>query len=169
MRSGAAFCPALVHSVARLGAGDLVPFTPGAPVAPTVRPPARAELRVDDGHLPLHADLFEHRPPEAVLAADTRRRALSALESWLVRRMLCRGTPKNYNRFFLDMLINLKKGDAVSRADDVIIATLRESDAPTSRWPDAMRCAGSSSAARFTTRSLPGLQWCFVRSSFGSV
>jgi hypothetical protein len=72
----------------------------------------------------------------SVLDAETRRRALAALESWLVRRMLCRLTIKNYNRYSLELLSALREDGNVSQADKTIISALRAADAPTNRWPD---------------------------------
>lgn len=62
-------------------------------------------------------------------------RSLSALESFLVRRMLCRMTTKNYNELFLELLARLAAGDA-SAADDVLIGYLAEQTADSRLWPD---------------------------------
>lgn len=77
--------------------------------------------------------LFLFRQPETVLSLGRRRRALVILESWMVRRMICRLTTKNYNRFFLDLLKKLKASPAT--ADDVILEELQESSASTNAWP----------------------------------
>lgn len=69
----------------------------------------------------------------AELPPDRRAKAFAALESWLVRRMICGLTTKNYNRVVIDLL------DAVAaqpeRADEAIIELLDRWDAPTNRWP----------------------------------
>jgi hypothetical protein len=62
-----------------------------------------------------------------------RQRALAVLESWLVRRMLCGLTTKNYNRLTVDLLRVLDThaapaGEALARAIDAW-------DQPTNRWP----------------------------------
>ncbi len=44
-------------------------------------------------------------------AGPERSRAVRALESYVVRRSLCRLTPKNYNRLFLELLRRLGTGD----------------------------------------------------------
>jgi len=77
--------------------------------------------------------LLVFRESETVLSVARRSRLLKALESWLVRRALCRLTPKNYNRFFTD-LVRSKKKD-LCHADEVLIRTLRQGDAPTTKWP----------------------------------
>lgn len=79
--------------------------------------------------LPLVLLLFRSTavPPER------RMRALGAIESWLVRRMLAGLTAKNYNRIGADLMSLVT--DDLERADDVIIAELSRSDAPTQIWP----------------------------------
>jgi hypothetical protein len=56
------------------------------------------------------------------------------LESWLVRRMLCRLTAQGYNRLFVDLVRLLNTASDMS-ADRVIYEFLRSSDADTARWP----------------------------------
>jgi len=62
-----------------------------------------------------------------------RARALSALESYLVRRMLCRLTAKGYNRIFLDLLAEVKKRPTA--ADEVIVEFLRRQKGESQAWP----------------------------------
>jgi hypothetical protein len=81
--------------------------------------------------LPIALLLF--RQPESVLTPDRRRRSLFILESWMVRRMVCRLTTKNYNRFFLDLLKKLKASPGT--ADEIILDELQESSASTNAWP----------------------------------
>lgn len=62
----------------------------------------------------------------------TRAPALDAIESWFVRRMLCRLTTKNYNRFLLSMLTKLTETtDPGTAVTDLILGQ----DAVTSFWP----------------------------------
>jgi len=82
-------------------------------------------------HLPLALALF--RQPEEILSIERRERALAGVESWLIRRLLCRLTTKNYNRIFLD-LIGLVEGEP-GIADDVIIDHLKGLDGDSQRWP----------------------------------
>jgi hypothetical protein len=81
---------------------------------------------------PLLLDLF--RQPENVLARPRRTRGLKLLESWLVRRMLCRLTTKNYNRYFLELLKAVRKDPA--HTDDVLHEQLTIATAETNLWPE---------------------------------
>lgn len=65
-----------------------------------------------------------------------RRRALSALESWLVRRMLLGATTQHYNRLLASMLTVLHAQPSLATADEVILETLRSFSNPTDEWPD---------------------------------
>ena len=51
---------------------------------------------------------------------EKRVKALQALESFLVRRMVCRGTTKDYNRLTIDLVGELKKHDS-GNADSVVV------------------------------------------------
>jgi Protein of unknown function (DUF1524) len=62
-------------------------------------------------------------------------RCLSALESFLIRRMLCRMTTKNYNEIFLEALARLEAADRLV-ADDVFVEYLAEQTADARIWPD---------------------------------
>lgn len=62
-----------------------------------------------------------------------RARALRAIESYLVRRMLCRLTAKGYNRIFLDLLAEVKKRPA--KADDVIVDFCSRQKGESQAWP----------------------------------
>jgi hypothetical protein len=63
-----------------------------------------------------------------------RDRALVALESYIVRRMLMGLTTKAYNRLFVDMLPLV--ADKPQIADDVLLEALAASTAPSAIWPD---------------------------------
>jgi hypothetical protein len=80
---------------------------------------------------PLLLDLF--RQPEAVVSRPRRVRSLRLLESWLVRRMLCRLTTKNYNRYFLELLKAVRKDPG--RIDEVLYEQLLSASAETNQWP----------------------------------
>lgn len=58
---------------------------------------------------------------------------VSHLESFLVRRMACQLTTKNYNRFFLEMMSYCEANGGIN--EDVVVAYLHRSDAETARWP----------------------------------
>lgn len=55
------------------------------------------------------------------------------IESYLVRRMVCRLTTKNYNRFFLSMLTRVKGLPAITRS--AVRDLLASSEEEASRWP----------------------------------
>ena len=65
-------------------------------------------------------------------------RSLRALESYLVRRMVCRITAKNYNLIFLDLLERLDE-EGPARADETIVGHLATQDAESRLWPDDRR------------------------------
>jgi hypothetical protein len=81
--------------------------------------------------LPIVLLLF--RQDELTLSPDQRQRALDMLLSWLVRRMLCKLTTKNYNRIFLDVIRKLTTDP--SSADSILLDELRSSNAPSGVWP----------------------------------
>ena len=62
-------------------------------------------------------------------------KGLRALESYLVRRMICRITPKDYNRLFVALLGRLEAQGA-EYAGDTILTFLAEQDAHVRQWPD---------------------------------
>ena len=62
-------------------------------------------------------------------------KGIRALESYIVRRMLCRMSTMGQNRFFISMLPRLESADA-SIAGDAVVEYLREQKATTSLWPD---------------------------------
>lgn len=63
-----------------------------------------------------------------------RKKGLQAMESWLVRRMLCGYTTRAYNRIVADLIKDLR-GNLAS-ADEVIVEFLRTSAATSAEWPD---------------------------------
>jgi hypothetical protein len=73
--------------------------------------------------------------PAEVLETTRLDRCLIALESFLVRRMLCRMTTKNYNELFLELLARLTPADP-DVADDVLVDYLAEQTADARIWPD---------------------------------
>lgn len=58
---------------------------------------------------------------------------VSHLESFLVRRMVCQITAKNYNRFFLEMMSYCEANGGIN--EDSVVAYLHRSNAETARWP----------------------------------
>jgi hypothetical protein len=63
-----------------------------------------------------------------------RRQALAGLESWLVRRMLCRLTTKNYNVVALTLLKDLAGRPSVAGAE--VVDRLRGFEGESQRWPE---------------------------------
>jgi hypothetical protein len=70
----------------------------------------------------------------AELEASERDGMLTDLESYLVRRMVCGLTAKNYNRVFLTLLRNLRKGGVLNRG--ALRKQLVAQDGDSVRWPD---------------------------------
>jgi hypothetical protein len=75
--------------------------------------------------------------PDDVVPPEQKALLMSALESWLIRRMLCRLTTKNYNVVFLNLLSEvLKEPEA---AGDIAVAYLTRLQGESQVWPsDAM-------------------------------
>lgn len=82
--------------------------------------------------------LWLHSQPEERLSPDERRLCLRAIESYLVRRMACRMTSKDYNRLFLDLLAAIEDAEAggVGRA---LVESLASSDSESRLWPSDVR------------------------------
>ena len=65
---------------------------------------------------------------------DVRVRAFRSLESFLVRRMICRQTTKDYNRLILDLAIRLRES-GLEKADEIVSDFLEGQKAPSREWP----------------------------------
>jgi len=72
--------------------------------------------------------------PTGIRDKGSRETALRAIESWLVRRMICRMTTKNYNTVALGLLRELSS-QAVPSGEVVVDYLLRQSG-ESQRWPD---------------------------------
>jgi len=72
--------------------------------------------------------------PEGIPDPTSRQRALKSIESWLVRRMICRMTTKNYNVVALGLLQDLA-GRPSGSGDDVVNYLLKL-DGDSQRWPN---------------------------------
>ncbi|HVE47597.1 MAG TPA: DUF262 domain-containing protein [Acidimicrobiales bacterium] len=68
------------------------------------------------------------------LPADNRRRALTAIESWLVRRLVGRDTTRGYGSLFVDLLKAAGSGPPAD-ADARIVQLLASKSADVDRWP----------------------------------
>ena len=67
--------------------------------------------------------------------SDQIEKGILALESFIVRRLICRMTTKGQNRLFIDLLPRLK-GPKIERAGDVIVEYLAEQKSNTGLWPN---------------------------------
>lgn len=74
-------------------------------------------------------------PEEEALPADLVVRALKALESYLVRRMLVRATTKNYNKLVADLIDELRHKPR-EQAAEIITGYLARQTADANYWPD---------------------------------
>ena len=87
-----------------------------------------------------HVDVMQARVITPVLLLllsaeeGTRIRAFNALESFLVRRMICRQTTKDYNRLVLELASRLRES-GLDKADAVTAGFLKEQTAYAREWP----------------------------------
>ncbi len=82
---------------------------------------------------PLILQFFD--PEQEAIPSDQLRKALNALESWLVRRMLVRGVTSNYNKMSAEM-IGLLHAAPRELAGDVIETYLSGQRVASNYWPD---------------------------------
>lgn len=75
--------------------------------------------------------LFSNR---SELGQQKLHRALGAMESYLLRRMICRMTTKDYNKLFLELMVELNNG-SVGEADEIISPFLSSQTADSRLWP----------------------------------
>lgn len=71
---------------------------------------------------------------EAPIVAGEREHIVIDLESYLVRRLVCRLSSKNYNRVFLTLLRSLRRAEQIDRA--TVRRHLIELKGDNVRWPD---------------------------------
>ena len=87
-----------------------------------------------------HVDVMQARVITPILLLllsaeeGTRIGAFSALESFLVRRMICRQTTKDYNRLVLELASRLRES-GLDKADAVTAGFLKEQTAYAREWP----------------------------------
>jgi hypothetical protein len=74
-------------------------------------------------------------PEQPPLAVPELNRALQALESWLVRRMIVRATTKGYNKTIADLVAELHRS-ARDQAADCVVGFLAGQTADANYWPD---------------------------------
>lgn len=61
--------------------------------------------------------------------------SLEIIESWLIRRMLCRLTTKNYNKIFLDLLEELQDVEP-EKVDIAILEFFKNKEGDSDYWPE---------------------------------
>ena len=71
---------------------------------------------------------------QSIISVDEFNGILQDLESYLIRRQVCRLTTKNYNRFFLAMLNNLSNENSLNR--ESVQKELLSSNEESAKWPD---------------------------------
>ena len=107
-----------------------------------------------------HVDVMQARVITPILLLllsaeeGPRIRAFSALESFLVRRMICRQTTKDYNRLVLELASRLRDS-GLDKANAVTAGFLKEQTAYAREWPSDEAVAdalGSSPLYRLLTR-----------------
>lgn len=91
-------------------------------------------LEVLDQSVPRPVALQLLRAVPDRLSPDTAARAFHALDSYLWRRALTRGSTANYNRLMLDVLQAVDAG-GLDKADEALIETLAALEGNTVRWP----------------------------------
>jgi len=80
--------------------------------------------------------LWVLRWDETAMPAAQRDKALRALESWMVRRALCRATAKDVNRMVVDLLRAMDEAGPAA-AGDTVERLLADQQADSRYWPDA--------------------------------
>jgi uncharacterized protein with ParB-like and HNH nuclease domain len=68
------------------------------------------------------------------IPSEQRVKAVEVIESWLMRRMLCRLTSKNYNKIFIELLEKLKQTDD-ENVGDAVAAFFQSKDSESDYWP----------------------------------
>src|SRR6266498_4500623 len=79
--------------------------------------------------------LWVLRWDETAMPAAQRHRALRALESWMVRRAMCRATAKDVNRMVVELLRGMDEAGPAT-AGDTVETVLAEQQAESRYWPD---------------------------------
>ncbi len=95
---------------------------------------------------------------EAELSGVQLQRALTMLESYLIRRGVCGLTTKNYNHYFLQLVQALRGEEDVVGA---LAQQLREADAPATLWPDDAMF-GSAWLSRPLYLELPSIRLQYI-------
>jgi hypothetical protein len=79
--------------------------------------------------------LFLLDPDAEAIPVRQLEKALSVVESWIVRRMLVRATTKAYNQLVSELIVQLRKGER-SQAGDIVEGYLSSQTGDARYWPD---------------------------------
>jgi len=79
--------------------------------------------------------LFLCDPAESAISDGQRQRALEAIESWMVRRMLVRATTKSYTQVVADLITLVRSTDR-ERAGELVETYLSRQSGGNLYWPD---------------------------------
>lgn len=82
-------------------------------------------------------------------------RSIRALESWLVRRMVCRLSTRGWADMSHELVLRLEDAGP-ERADEAIVAHLAEQDAEATRWPNDRRLTDAFVSEPLYTRLTRG-------------
>lgn len=93
--------------------------------------------------------------PNSGVPEHARDRALTALESWLVRRMLCRVSIADTNSIVVELLRRLNRSAAPHDAGQITETFLAEQTADTRRWPTDQEVIDSLQRIRFYNAMTP--------------
>lgn len=85
------------------------------------------------------------------ISGTQRVKAIEAMESWLMRRMLCKATTKNYNNIFLELLDVLKNLDH-DDVGDAVVDFFRNKEGESDYWPDDESLSSAMSSQLYWAR-----------------
>ena len=98
--------------------------------------------RVVDAGVTMPLILWLFSQDEACLDVVERHRCLLAVESFLIRRMLCRMTTKNYDDLFLELLKRLMSAGP-GRVEETLVSYLATQTADSRLWPSDRQLRGA--------------------------
>ncbi|MFB6200073.1 MAG: DUF262 domain-containing protein [Candidatus Nanohaloarchaea archaeon] len=82
---------------------------------------------------------------------EKREKSVEIIESWLIRRMLCRETTKNYNKIFLDLLEKLQNSDP-EKIDQEVFDFFSEKEGDSDYWPEDQKLEQSMVEEQYWSR-----------------
>lgn len=85
------------------------------------------------------------------VSSEQQTKAFETLESWLMRRMLCRVTSKNYNNIIVELLDVLKQHDD-NQVGDIIVEFFRSREGESDYWPNDDELAESMVGQQYWAR-----------------